>query len=259
MAELRISLDPCNPGQFYACCGLIELFDMTGAQTLSKFEVDWRRPREATFVLTSETTLELSAILQAIREAEYKPLPRPEAEAEDKAPDKDSIAPLRVTIFGRELVLDWWLGCFHHKAHWLKCWAGQVTTQKLFSILPTLVADKKFPFDEGVLTTTRFGIDPRSAWVALDLGYSPNVQGQESQTYPVVELLGAFGLQGFRPAGSRAKGFTYHLWLQPLPRLVARTVCARAWAGCESATYQFSLGERGSYKYFSFAEPLMSS
>jgi CRISPR-associated protein Csb3 len=86
MAELRISLDPCNPGQFYACCGLIELFDMTGAQTLSKFEVDWRRPREATFVLTSEASLELSAITQAIREAEYKPLPRPEAE--DKTPDK---------------------------------------------------------------------------------------------------------------------------------------------------------------------------
>ncbi len=258
MAELRIPLDPCNPGQFYACCGLIELFDITGAQTLSNFEVNWRRPREATFVLASEASLELSAITQAMREAEYKLLPRPEAQ--DKAPDKDSIAPSLVAIFGKKIVLDWWLECFWHRACSLKCWAGQVTTQKLVSILPPLLADNNVSFDDGVLTTTRFGIDPRSAWVALSLGYSPNAQGQDSRTYPVVELLGAFGLQGFRPAGSRAEGFTYYLWLNPLPRSVARSVCARAWPGCESAAYRFSLGGRGkSYKYFSFAEPLTLS
>ena len=34
MPELRIPFDPCNPGQFYACCGLIELFELSGAQTL---------------------------------------------------------------------------------------------------------------------------------------------------------------------------------------------------------------------------------
>lgn len=257
MAELRIPLDPWNPGQFYACCGLIELFDMTGAQTLSNFEVDWRRPREATFILASEATLELSAIIQSVQEAEYKPLPRPDAE--DKAPDKDSIAPAQVAIFGREIVLDWWLEWFRQRARQLKCWAGQVTTQKLIRVLPALLAGGNLSFDEGVLTTTRFGIDPRSAWVALNLGYSPNEQGQESRTYPVVEMLGAFGLQGFRPSGSRAEGFTYHLWLLPLPRVVARSACARSWPGCESAAYRFSLGVRGSYKYFSFAEPVTSS
>jgi CRISPR-associated protein Csx14 len=257
MPELRIPLDPCNPGQFYACCGLIELFELSGTQTLSKFVVNWRRPREATFVLASDTALELGAIAKAVREARYRSLPRPEAK--DKKPETDSIAPVQVTIFGREIVLDWWLEWFRQRARQLKCWAGQVTTRKLICILPALLAGGDLSFDEGVLTTTRFGIDPRSAWVALNLGYSPNEQGQESRTYPVVEMLGAFGLQGFRPAGSRAEGFTYHLWLSPLPRVVVRSVCARSWPGCESAAYRFSLGVRGSYKYFSFAEPITSS
>jgi CRISPR-associated protein Csx14 len=256
MAELRIPLDPCNPAQFYACCGLIELFEMSGVHTVSKFETDWRRPREAMFALKAELELRLTAVVTAVRTATYKTLPRPEAE--DKTPESDSIAPVQVSILGREVVLDWWLEWFHHKARHLKCWAGQVTTQKLFSILPMLIAEKDLSFDAGVATTTRFGIDPRSAWVALNLGYSPNEQGQESRTYPAVEMLGAFGLQGFRPAGDRAQGFTYHLWLSPLPQVVARTVCAQTWSGCESSAYRFSLGERGSYKYFSLAEPITS-
>jgi CRISPR-associated protein Csx14 len=257
MPELRIPFDPCNPGQFYACCGLIELFDLSGAQTLSKFVVNWRRPREGTFVLASDAGLELGRISKAVKEATYKALARPEAE--DRKPEKDSIAPARVSIFGREIVLDWWLECFREKKSELKCWAGQVTTSKLVRELPALLTEGSISYDEGVLTTTRFGIDPRSAWVALNLGYSPNEQGQKSRTYPAVEMLGAFGLQGFRPTGSRADGLTYHLWLSPLPRAVARSVCARPWPGCESAVYRFSLGVRGSYKYFSFAEPGTSS
>lgn len=258
MHKLHIPLDPCNPGQFYACCGLIELFDLTGVTILSNFEVDWRRPKEAKLVLTSESMLIPSSIAVGIREAKYELLSRPNTDG--KTPGKDSIAPVRVSIFGKHLTLDWWLDCFHDKACSLKCWAGQVTTQKLVSLLPGMVpCSNDLSFDEGALTTTRFGIDPRSAWVALNLGYSPNEQGQESRTYPVVEMLGAFGLQGFRPAGSRAEGFTYHLWLSPLPRAVARSACAKPWSGLASAAYRFNLGERGSYKYFSFAEPYTSS
>jgi CRISPR-associated protein Csx14 len=257
MHELNISFDPCNPGQFFACCGLIELFDLNGAKTLSNFKVNWRHPRTAEFVLTSEFELDVDSIAHTIKAAKYEPLPRPDSE--NKTPDKDSIAPACVTIFGNHFMLDWWLDWFHHKPRSLKCWAGQVTTQKLISILPSMVPNDGLSFDDGVLTTTRFGIDPRSAWVALNLGYSPNEQGQESRTYPVIEMLGTFGLQGFRPAGTRAKGFTYHLWLSPLPRIVARSVCARPWSGLDSTAYRFSLGERGSYKYFSFAEPYISS
>jgi CRISPR-associated protein Csx14 len=255
MAELRIQFDPCNAAQFYACCGLIELAEIAGRPTSSVFTVDSRRPRQADLILVTEATFELGTLVESLRQAEYRPLPRQVAE---NPPSKDSIAPAAVVIFNQKLTLDWWLDEFHAKATQLKCWAGQVTTQKLFSELPKLLPKENPSFSSQAFTSTRFGIDPRSAWVALDLGYSPNEQGQESQTYPIVELLAAFGLQGFRPFGSRANGFEYHLWSSPLPCAVARLASARPWQGLRTAGYKFGLGERGSYKFFRFSTPISS-
>jgi CRISPR-associated protein Csx14 len=252
MPELHVPLDPLNPGQFYACCGLVDLFELSGTRTLSHFHLDDRHPRKAEFVLTSNNHLTLDFIVQSIREAEFVP------GSVHEPPGNDSIAPVSVSIFNQRLELDWWLDEFRDRARSLKCWAGQVTTQKLVSELPKLLPSGNASFDSDGYTSTRFGIDPRSAWVALNLGYSPNEQGQESRTYPVVELLAGFGLQGFRPAGNRTEGFRYALWSKPLPRLVARTVSAQPWDGLQTAQYQFKLGQRGSYKVFGFADPFPS-
>ncbi|MGB6134689.1 MAG: hypothetical protein WBG54_23125 [Acidobacteriaceae bacterium] len=251
MPELRVAIDPCNPGQFYACCGLIELLDLAGTYTLSRFYMDRYHPREAEFVVESERGLDLDFIASAIKQATFTPA------SVDKPPYKDSIAPVSVSVLNHDLDLDWWLNEFRDQATPLKCWAGQVTTQKLTSELPKLLPTAGVSFDGDGFTSTRFGIDPRSAWVALDLGYSPNEQGQESRTYPIVELLAAFGLQGFRPTGSRAQGFTYALWLEPLPRIVARSAGVRPWEGLPAAQYGFKLGVRGSYKFFCFANPIL--
>jgi CRISPR-associated protein Csx14 len=248
MPEIRIHLDPCNPGQFYASCGLIELFELAGAKTLSQFHTDFRRPRDAEFAVQSDDDFNLDAVMKAIKEATFLP------ESTDRPPYKDSIAPVAVSLFDRHVELDWWLSEFHEKAGPLKCWAGQVTTQKLTSELPKLLPITGVSFDADGFTSTRFGVDPRSAWEALDLGYSPNEQNQAVRTFPVVEMLAAFGLQGFRPSGTRKTGFGYCLWLEPLPAVVARTVCMQPWDGLPRAMYAFRLEERGSYKYFSFAE-----
>jgi CRISPR-associated protein Csx14 len=255
LAELKIQFDPCNAAQFYACCGLIELAEIAGQPTCSKFVVDNKQPRRAEFILKTKTELDLQAVVESLRQAEFCPF---DGDGSGKPPGKDSIAPVSVIIFGKKFVLDWWLDDFHAKAKSLKCWAGQVTTQKLFSELPKLLPKENSSFTTTAFTSTRFGIDPSSAWVALDLGYSPNEQGQESQTYPLVELLAAFGLQGFRPSGSRADGFTYHLWSAFLPCAPARLACAKPWSGLRTTGYKFSLGERGSYKVFCFSEQISS-
>lgn len=255
MHELKIQFDPWNAAQFYACCGLIELAEISGNPTSSRFIVDGRHPRHAEFILETETEVNLQVIVDGLRQAEYRPF---DGDGSKNPPAKDSIAPVSVIIFDQKFVLDWWLDEFRYKATSLKCWAGQVTTQKLFSELPKLLPTEEPSFDAEAFTSTRFGIDPRSAWVALDLGYSPNEQGQESETYPMVELLAAFGLQGFRPSGSRANGFEYHLWTWPLPCAVARLASAKPWQGLQTASYKFDLGERGSYKVFCFSKPIFS-
>jgi CRISPR-associated protein Csx14 len=249
--NLRIPMDPLNPGQFYACCGLVELFELSGPKVLSHFELDSNRPRKAEFVLFSDDELNLDFVIKSVRDSKCVP------GSIDAPPGNDSIAPISVFLFNQRLELDWWLNDFHDRARSLKCWAGQVTTKKLMFELPQLLPPDNASFDSDGFTSTRFGIDPRSAWVSLNLGYSPNEQGQESRTFPVVEMLAAFGLQGFRPAGDRAQGFRYALWLKPLPGIVARTAAAKPWEGLQAACYQFELGQRGSYKFFSFAEPIL--
>jgi CRISPR-associated protein Csb3 len=46
-SNLQIRLDPLNPGQFFACCGLFELLNQQEPGLLSHFVVDPRRPRVA--------------------------------------------------------------------------------------------------------------------------------------------------------------------------------------------------------------------
>ncbi len=240
MPDLRIFLDPCNPGQFYACCGLIELFDREGARVLSHFALDERLPRRAEFYVTSQVELDLTKLISYLKSAEVRKL---------NGPDKAE------AIHWGDLELDWWLDEFRQETSELKGWAGKQTSLNLVTELRKLLpADATRLFGALAMTTVRFNLDPRSAWLALDLGYSPNEQRtKESATYPAVELLAAAGLQGFRPCGSRREGFRYHLWLTPLPRVVARTASCRPWPGLPVAAYRFEIERRGQQKCFTLA------
>jgi CRISPR-associated protein Csx14 len=241
MGELRIPMDPWNPGQFYACCGLIELWD-----AVSWFNTDPGRPRRADFVV--EGSLDLQALLRDLQAADY--------EFDDDA--EKSVWPVAFHFRGREIKLDWWLDTFHEKPERLKCWAGQVTTGKLIKELrgalePHSVQDL---FLHGRMMKDKFGIDPRPAWNALNVGFSPNEHGQGAATFPAVELLGAIGLQGFRPGGKGRDSVGYFLWGDKLPRLLARRAARSPWEGLAGAGYTFSIEKRGqSYKFFSFGKP----
>ena len=135
MYELRIPMDPMNPGQFYACCGLLELMEPEHDWLESKFDTQARMPRRAEFVMMrSAHTIDLRAALELSRSAKY------EAEAGDGGLEEGAaILPMRVSWPGREIELDWWLNEFHDKATSLKCWAGQMTSQRLFDELPQYI------------------------------------------------------------------------------------------------------------------------
>jgi CRISPR-associated protein Csx14 len=245
MPEVRIPMDPMNPGQFFACCGLWELFDLRGASALAHFEVDEWRPRKAEFVLNMEGKLSLTATVGSLREAKV----------EASQHEEKSIAPIRIDYGGILLELDWWLDRFREKADGLKCWAGQQTSLSIVSELVKLLpaeADESL-LNYTAMTTTRFGVDPRSAWNAADVGYSPNEHQQESATFPVVEMLAAVGLGGFRPE-RRKREYSYALWPAPLPRAVGRLAFCAPWDGLRAHSYRFQLGKRGNYKVFRFSQ-----
>jgi CRISPR-associated protein Csb3 len=247
MTKLRIPLDPLNPGHFFACCGLFDQSAARAPVVRGRFETNENTPRRAWFVLEGDEPFDLGDVLTEVRDATYAP--------QTSHPQK-AVQPIETSLDG--LILDWWLDAFRVETTPLKCWAGQVTTGKLFTDLPQLIDPATEPeclFYAPALTRSKLGIDPRSAWNALDLGFSPDKHNRDSATFPIVEMLGAIGLQGFRPVTSRREAVGYRLWSEPLQASVARLAAFTEMSGLPGAEYQFSIAKRGqSYKFFTFAE-----
>ena len=247
MDELRVRLDPLNPGQFFACCGLMELIELEHPGALGWFELDRTRPRVAEFVIDGTCLEGLSAILGRLKVA------RPEFS--DTGPEAP-VRPAEILYNGGTLTLDWWLDEFRGETTNLKCWAGQVTTRNLFTeLLPLLDSESTGGdlFERSRMAKAKFGVDPRSAWNTLDFGFSPNEHGRDAATFPAVEVLAAVGLQGFRPDARKRDTVGYGLWLEPLPAAVARLAFRAGWDGLPRRNYTFSIAKRGqSYKYFTF-------
>lgn len=247
MPELHIPFDPLNPGHFFACCGLFECCCRAQPAATASFTASESAPRRAGMLIHTPAPVDLRAILTTLRDAVCEPV----------AEGERAVRPIRMEFNGQTVVLDWWLDFFRQETTPFKCWAGQVTSGKLFTDLPALI-DPDTPAEElfyrPALTRSKLGIDPRSAWNALDFGFSPDKHNRDTATYPIVEVLGALGLQTFRPVAARRGSIAYHLWCVPLPLNVARLAAIAPWPGLPLFRYEFSIGKRGqSYKFFTFA------
>ena len=242
MPEYRIPLDPRNPGQFLACCGLFELSELLAPGGEAQFA-----DGGAAFLLTTQA----SALPPQL--ALFPP-----SDLAGK-PYEATLEPLDLAAGDRSLTLNWWLNETLTAKSALKTWGGQQTPRRLLTELTGLL-DYSKPLHElfraAVFTTSRFGVDPRSAWEALDVGYSPNDIGQPAMTFPWVEVLAVIGLQGFRPTFDRERrSHRYSVWGTPLPLVPARAACSAPWPGAPARTFEFSIAVRGQgYKTFLFAE-----
>lgn len=251
MHETRLTIDPLNPGQFYACCGLLDWVNGNGIVKESWFVTDSARPKSAEFVVATEVPIDLTEQIRGLRDAAC------ERDGYFDNEELNAVAPVEIVAGDRRLMLDWWLDEFHSRAIPLKCWAGQQTSLSILSELLTLL-----PAEAGsgflsapAMTTSRFGVDPRSAWTALDFGFSPNEQKRDAATFPGTEVLAAIGLQGFRPARvPRSWKYGYFLWEQPLAPGPSRLAASGGWDGLAGSPYEFELSKRGSYKFFEFAK-----
>lgn len=246
--HLNVSLDPLNPGQFFACCGLFELLSREEPGVLSSFVFETQRPRMATFcVQTSRGPEAFEMVLRRLRNATAA-FPRP---------DIEPVSPTVISYHKNELTIDWWLDEFREKTTNIKCWAGQVTTRRLFEdLMPRLDVKSTCQdvFDRSAFTSSLFGVDPRSAWNTLDLGFSPNEHKVASTVFPAVEVLAAIGLQYFRPDSSKRSAVRYSLWTDRLPASIAQLAFSAPWDGMQGVDLIFEICKRGqSYKYFSFA------
>lgn len=242
-ASFSIRVGVTNPGQFFACCGVLEIAhrlwpkqDVCGWFGDGTFEVS----------VSGHGCGVLQTLLDTLRATEI---------SADETQAERALRPVRVQAVG--ISLDWWAGNRGGKSY-LKLWAGNQTSMGIVAALRDALPNCA---DAGLLhvarpLTGRFGVDPRAAWNTLDVGFSPNEQQMQVATYPAAELFAAIGLQRFRPVqegATKPVQFRYSTWSVPLPPCVARAASAGLLTAANVTTYRFRIRQRGSYKGFDHA------
>jgi CRISPR-associated protein Csx14 len=261
-ANIRIPVDLTNPGQFFACCGLLEIADRVWPGAEGWFDADL-------FCLRFAGNLRLLLT--------YLILDPPHALAFvcETLPVKPIVAPLALTLdadaTGR-FVLDYWTKVITKSGSvqavaappW-NMWSGNqkslpiwlqlrdelrvlIVGDELSKVTPRTDAQLVDLFRQTRPLTGRFGFDSTAAWNAQDVGFSPNDQGMAVESSPATELLAAIGIQRFRPAIDVGV-VNYQLWnYAASPAIAAAFACGGIQH--DGASYRFEIVNRGQYSAF---------
>jgi hypothetical protein len=214
---IRIDVDATNPGQFFACCGLLELADRLWPGADGWFQ-------GPAFCITCQGTLQ--ELLAAVAAAELKLV--------DAADIYSSAACL--SFAGRNMLIDWWLDHGYHekdplRGSRLKPWAGTMQSVGIARALKAVLArpeaqtQRLFDFDCVVPDADNlknkkepYHFDSRRGAnsLPLDIGFVQDPLGVETAAHPAVEFFCLIGLQRSRPAPTdRPRVFIYHTWAMP--------------------------------------------
>lgn len=224
--ELSVAVDVTNPGQFFACCGLLELADRMLGGCLSHFDGD------GLFTISpinASMSASLDGVISALHDAAPEPL----------IPDDPMATPLIIPS-PFNLRLDWW-NDDHAGGSELKTWAGQQKVVRIVAamhatLLNETITRERLLHHSAILyepgsrskTVEPFYFDSRRAAQAhaIDIGFSPDTQGMEMPVYSTAELLCLVGLQRFRPRRNEDRSRSYRTWAKPLPTTVAAAVAS---------------------------------
>jgi CRISPR-associated protein Csb3 len=278
---IRLAVDLMNPGQFFACCGLLELADRLwpGAE-------GWFDEREFCIVRggsLSELLQRLSAatVNSSLTDAELKRLGT--LQSMDKRKRTPEIAAEMDDLRTRwrlerlhlskpfDLWLDWWRDNTGERTD-LKTWAAKVQVLGMVRDFHGLV--KTLPWDVSVLTECLtqsvradvlpfyFDSDAGAQGSALDAGFSAydlrTVMKGQSPKRPLIELGSFIAFQRFRPRLVEGTDcYRFSTWATPLPVSVAGVVAVAAVEIPGTQMYEFRLFSRTQYmKTFLPATPL---
>lgn len=242
-SDLRIDVDFTNPGQYFACCGALELVSRMEGDAQAWFG-------DEVFHLSARNggTSAFERALTALRhDSNLRVEPAAGEDAEDPIARLEVQAPFA-------LRLDWWIEPDGSSTR-LKTWAGQMRVAAIFRDLRAAWSEAASRDDaRSVMNRTRpltgrFGFDPRSSWTPLDVGFSPNAQGVSVETSPLVELLAAFGLQRFRPSKLSNDTLGYVAWREPSTPPIAMLRAAGR-IPTSGRMFEFEIESRAKYKAF---------
>lgn len=224
--NIRVNVDVTNPGQFFACCGLLELADRLWDGAEGWFD-------ESKFVISTGVPADLQSLLAAANSIQLidDDLDVSRDESDDEQIDEKT-SPLNI-VSPISVTLNWWID----KS--LKTWAGSMNVKKIFVAMCHAVdVSHRDPLNQGQVVfdplessgasvrgkkgTKRepFYFDTRrasNAW-STDVGFSANAIKLNTVAYPVVESMALIGLQRCRPkpVEGAPRVFHYFSWSRPL-------------------------------------------
>jgi len=272
MAEASIPVDLRNPGQVFACLGLMEAAEVCCGRPEGRFRVregafDIRcdapsHPVKVVLNFLAKCTLAVEVPKGSeIRDRFKQPVIfNDRGESPSRVPKADRLPVILRDEEGAELYISSWCDSDAGRDP-VKFWggaagfsaAGRLAGQlaALYGIsssdLGVLVADP-FSFESANLKTA-FRFDPRSGYTALDMGFSIDQHSTiKMPKYPIVEILAAIGLENARPRrnGSRIS-YSYGVWHDWLPLWLARPALGLADIGFDVESFTMTLAEPNDY------------
>jgi CRISPR-associated protein Csb3 len=229
--SICINTDPTNPGQFFACCGLLELADRLWGGAEGWFEA-------STFCIRTEepgaSLPDLLVAAQEVRLSEYGGA-SPDEDTGESEDDLDDEVESITIVSPISLRLDWW------EDKTIKPWAGSMNARKIFlamcnaidpqSAAPFSQSEVVFDAQASELANANskkgksakkrepFYFDGQrgaSAW-SIDVGFSTDSLKLNTLSHPVVESMCFVGLQRCRPRPTQqSRIFDYFTWRIPV-------------------------------------------
>lgn len=242
--NITVNVDVTNPGQFFACCGLLELADRLwpGGDGWAGV-VGWFEGRRFC-MLTEDRSKRLQELLAETCALVFDVGDDTERGEDDGSNDDLPVDPIRLRWKnGKPAIhLDWWTD----KS--VKPWAGSMKERVILrAMLDAIDPSGSSPFSDvkRVLYQSPkktksgkpkkptkkepFYFDPRRGNKShpLDCGFSPDTHKMEAECCPALEALCFIGLQRARPAPTgTANRSRYTVWYQPIAaNLLGAVVC----------------------------------
>ncbi|MFW6106591.1 MAG: type I-U CRISPR-associated protein Cas8c [bacterium] len=279
--SIRVNVDVTNPGQFFACCGLLELADRLWPGAEGWFE------EEEQFCVACESSLEEllktlsgTTINSSVGDDGLKRLGTLLSTKKSSLSTSDQEEKGRLRSMWQQetlhlgppfdVLLDWWRDEDNERTP-LKTWAAkQFVLEIVRPLLQAITAvAEQCPLNDILLRSADvnglplyFDSHAQCQNTAIDTGFSlydlRTVIRSAESIKPALELFCFIGLQRFRPHTTPTDSmFRFSVWSAPLPVAVAATaVCGQIRLSGERQ-YAFRLLDRTKYmKAFLPATPI---
>lgn len=249
VSTFSAQVDARNPGQFFACCGLLEVAHRLSTTESSSAPVEGWFENDR-FHVSCPAPESGNALTNLVRVAAGCATEVVAVNGGDR-----KVAPVQL---GQplDLRLDWWVGAGNSVTRF-KTWAANATSLQMYSkwltplrdLLAEVSKDPSLVLSASALVQGSYGFDSSLGWDALDLGFSLNRHDDLKRLplRPAVELFGAIGLQRFRPLYDQDGDLVeYRTWSVPLTVVAAAPIAGGALSYPFSTRFRSKFVKRGS-------------